>query len=129
MKKFSLIISFLFILQTTPFAQGNDLKANQVELNCKEADGITLLQWTSNREVNTSYYLIEKSVDGKAFETIGKVKAGSSTYSTTHYEFEDIAKEEIFVKYRLKLILMDGQSISILDHRTKPGYDLTKVGQ
>ena len=129
MKKLSLIISFLFLAPIIPMAQENELKANQVELECNEVDGVTQLKWTSNREVNTSYYLIEKSVNGKAFETIGRIKAGSSTYAQTNYEFEDFNDEGTLVKYRLKLILMDGQSIAILENESNPGYDFTEVKQ
>lgn len=40
--------------------------------------------WTTSSEINTSHFNIQKSIDGRRFETLGKVNAkGNGTYSFT----------------------------------------------
>tara|TARA_B100001109_G_scaffold255772_1_gene260728 strand:+ start:9834 stop:10220 length:387 start_codon:yes stop_codon:yes gene_type:complete len=127
MKNFTLIVILLFSIQLNSKAQNSSVQANQFTLKVEHIEESNLLTWTSNREVNSSYYLIERSIDGKPFEIIGKIKAGSSTYSTTYYEFEDMAFENSSLTYRLSLVLMDGESITILNNVPQLGEDLTKV--
>ncbi len=109
----TLTFSILILINTLQFsiAQTNPNEANQIQINTELEDGIIVLKWESNREVNSSYYLIEKSIDGKTFEIIGTQKAGSSTYQSTAYSFEDVSEEE--GSYRISLVFMDGRSISV----------------
>lgn len=86
---------------------------NEVVVHTESEDGVSTINWTSYQEVNTAYYLIERSDDGKQFYTIGKTKAGSSTYSATDYTFEDVDAGENFHTYRITLVFMDGQQISV----------------
>ncbi len=62
-----------------------------------------LLKWTSVNEKNLVSYEIEKSVDGKNFESIGLVKATNSS-STINYNFVDENLEATTLNYyRLKI--------------------------
>ncbi len=62
-----------------------------------------LLKWTSVSEKNLINYEIEKSIDGKIFESIGLVKASNSS-STTNYNFVDENSGTNTVNYyRLKI--------------------------
>ena len=77
------LATILFItISTLTFSQNN---SNQVNLKIESEDGINILKWESNREINTSYYLVEKSIDGGEYKMLGTQKAGSSTsVSYTH---------------------------------------------
>lgn len=83
-----------------------------------------LLKWTSVSEKNLINYEVEKSVDGKNFETIGLVKA-TNTSSTTSYNFidENIGANAVSY-YRLKVNENRGVNsysnvISILNQATQ----------
>ncbi|MCB0801494.1 MAG: hypothetical protein HND54_04080 [Bacteroidetes bacterium] len=111
----TLALTFLLAINSIQFSFAqNDPNINQVVVSSVYEDGITIINWESNREVNTSYYLIEKSIDGQNFEIIGKTKAGSSTYKTKSYEFEDVDSLSQRASYRITLVLMDGSTIATL---------------
>lgn len=67
-----------------------------------------LLQWKTEREINTDHFEIEKSLTGNDFSKIGTVKAGASIYTyTDNYTVTtgSIAKTTF---YRLKMFDKDG---------------------
>lgn len=74
-------------------------------------NGNSLLQWTTETELNHRYFEIERSVDAIRFEPRGQVN-GNGTSSLTHqYQFTDVwdAATTIFY-YRLKMVDMDGRA-------------------
>jgi hypothetical protein len=88
---------------------------NRVELN-----------WTTGSEDNLSYFMVEKSTDGKNFSDAALVFAYEKTNSESSYSFNDnISKiKSGVVYYRLRLVDADG-SIRNTDTRViiinKPG--------
>jgi len=116
MKTLALTLIISLSSFTFTFAQNNSTPINSISLEVEMEDGVSILNWESNKEVNTSYYLIEKSIDGKNFKTIATQKAGSSTYQTTNYTYEDVEDNAQVANYRIKLILMDGSSLSAMNH-------------
>jgi hypothetical protein len=65
------------------------------------------LQWQTASEINSSYFLIERSVDGINFSTIGKVNAAGSSNILKQYSFVDNAPlGENY--YRLKEVDLNG---------------------
>ncbi|WP_165958147.1 polysaccharide lyase family protein [Segetibacter sp. 3557_3] len=66
-----------------------------------------LLNWTTTREVDHSYYVVEKSRDGIVFQSIGKIEQGRIEGNNTSYAFTDRAP---FTHnyYRLKQVDADG---------------------
>jgi hypothetical protein len=65
----------------------------------------TLLQWETANEINTSQFIVERSVDGRTFTRIGAVDAtGSSAnkYSLTDYEVSRQSSSILY--YRLKIL-------------------------
>lgn len=66
------------------------------------------LDWVSDNEINTSHFVIEKSMDGVLFEATGSVAAAGSSGST--YSFiNNISGIAPVYYYRLKMIDMDGK--------------------
>ena len=106
-------LAFIFC-QTFVFAQNNSIQPNSISFTTEVEDGITILKWDLNREVNTSYFLIERSDDGEHYETLSTQKASSSTYKTTGYEFEDNEGSAVDTKYRITMVMMDGTTVSAL---------------
>ena len=74
-----------------------------------EHDGQALVTWQTADEVNTSYFKIERSLDGVHFTTIGTVGAKPGTGLQNDYQFNDAtinATGQIY--YRLQMVDKDG---------------------
>jgi hypothetical protein len=67
------------------------------------------LSWSTASESNNDYFVIEKSVDGRNFTSIGRVDASGNTNTTSSYSFTDpeIIKQKSW--YRLKQFDIDGK--------------------
>ena len=48
-----------------------------------------LLQWSTQQEINSKSYTVQRSYDGQHFENIGKVNAAGTTYLVSKYSFTD----------------------------------------
>lgn len=78
-------------------------------VNLKGEDG--KLQWATATETNSDFYLVERSVDSKAFERLGQVAAVGNSTSRSDYSFTDLGvlkSGHSKVYYRLKQIDQDG---------------------
>ncbi len=86
-------------LDLTAFASLND--NNSVKVS-----------WTTLTEINTSMFEIQRSLDGKAFETVATTNASGVTHGTTNYSINDnisnVSKKDV-IYYRVKLVDLDGQ--------------------
>ncbi len=126
----TLVTTTLIVLITInlSYAQ-NHLGKNEIQVESIIQDELTTINWTSNKEVNTSYYLVERSEDGVNFYTIAKLNAGSSTYTPKSYSYEDTERESTASLYRVTLVFMDGQSISVLSETTSELNMANAVGK
>lgn len=69
------------------------------------------LDWTTSNEINTSHFIIERSIDAINFSKIGEVKAaGSSSFNINYYYVDhlSIAFNSPKIYYRLQLVDKDG---------------------
>lgn len=66
------------------------------------------LRWETSREVNNDYFSVQRSVDGRMFEEIGKVKGSGTTSNPTTYAFLDNNYQANVNYYRLKQVDLDG---------------------
>lgn len=69
-----------------------------------------MLNWTTVTEINTSYFEIERSLDGINFSSVGsKMAAGNST-DVINYQFADpIGAQSGVLYYRIKTVDQDGK--------------------
>ena len=68
-----------------------------------------LLEWTTSSEENNSYFIVERSINGRDWERIGKV-LGSGTTSIVHsYSLEDTHPVAGISYYRLKQTDFNGE--------------------
>lgn len=69
------------------------------------------LQWTTDNELNTSAFIVERSIDGRNYESIGSVAAanapGVHSYSYTDANIVSLGAGNIY--YRLKQTDIDGK--------------------
>ncbi len=84
--------------------------ANTIILSLEIDQEELIIQWKTNKEINTSFFFVEKSTDSIHYEVVQTIKAASSsmlpkTYETTLYSNN-------WGYYRVSLILMDGSKIT-----------------
>ena len=65
------------------------------------------LSWTTVYEQNAKEFEIQRSSDGKTFETIGVLNATNKATGST-YSYTDMSNSKTTLQYRLKLVDLDG---------------------
>lgn len=97
-------------LKITPFSTSlsTELSSFQAEQTGEDA---ALLTWTTSSEVNSAYFIIERSADGSTWTEIEELEAAgtSNTYSYIDEEAAASANADLVLYYRLKIKDMDGQ--------------------
>ena len=68
----------------------------------------TYLTWETDKGVNFSHFVIERSVDGAHYTSLGQVQALTAATLTLQYSYTDIAPASGTNYYRLKLVDADG---------------------
>ena len=66
------------------------------------------LTWSTATEINNDYFVLERSVEGRPFAEIGKVKGAGFSYENTDYIFMDTNPGSGHNYYRLKQVDYDG---------------------
>lgn len=76
----------------TPLAEGNELR------------------WVTASETNNSHFIVERSVDGVAYESLATVPGAGTTSSPTHYKFLDQDAPGGVSYYRLLQVDLNGDA-------------------
>ena len=87
-----------------------NFNSNQVTVSLENEDGTVNLKWETQREINSRYFLIEKSTDGVNFSKIATVNASSNSMFPRSYSFTDaqVSDSSLTYTYRVILVTMDG---------------------
>ncbi|MDY0082342.1 MAG: T9SS type A sorting domain-containing protein [Ignavibacteriaceae bacterium] len=67
-----------------------------------------ILAWTTASELNSSHFDIEKISDGSEWNSIGSISAAGNSTKRIDYRFVDENVSGQLLKYRLKLVDLDG---------------------
>ena len=86
------------------------LPVNWLSFTARREEGKNRLDWTTNGEINNSYFDIQRSDDGKQFYSIGKVDGLGTSLSQHQYSFSDSKVITGKSYYRLKQVSSDGSS-------------------
>ena len=73
------------------------------------SDKQVLLTWQTAQEINTSYFIIERSTNGTDFSSMGKVSASGNSSTVKNYTYIDLKPLQGINYYRLKMIDVDGK--------------------
>jgi trimeric autotransporter adhesin len=76
-----------------------------------ENNAVTLLKWKTANQVNTSHFVVERSIDGNKFATIGTVNAAGNSSNVLNYSFNDndaANQNSLILYYRLKITDANG---------------------
>lgn len=84
------------------------MELSQFDVLC--FDDEVLVQWSTASEYNSSYFAVERSLDGIHFDVIGTVNAQGNSQTTHHYLFRDKDPINAVRYYRLRQFDMDGAS-------------------
>jgi hypothetical protein len=66
-----------------------------------------MVKWTTATEINSDYFMIERSVDGVDFQQIGRVKAKGISNNESNYQYVDQTPFSGISYYRLKQVDLD----------------------
>jgi len=83
------------------------LPVKLTDFAAKSKDNSVFIYWATSSETNNSHFDVEKSVNGKDFESIGKVKGSANSNQTLKYSFVD-NKLNKTAYYRLKQVDFNG---------------------
>ena len=92
-------------------ASGSPLPVELIHFDAQPAANHTAdLHWATASETNNSHFEIERSYDGRTFETVGNVTGNGTTSQLIDYNYTDetIAKSQNTAYYRLKQVDYDG---------------------
>lgn len=67
------------------------------------------LSWKTTNEINTSYFMLQRSTNGTTFNNIGKVEA-VNTSGNNEYSFTDESPVNGINYYRLQMVDIDGKT-------------------
>ncbi len=70
------------------------------------------LQWITTEEVNASHYLVQRSLDGLAYQTVGRVNAVGESSNEQRYTFIDDDAQVGLNYYRLVQYDLDGSNVT-----------------
>lgn len=75
-----------------------------------EADASTItLAWSTASEKNNDRFVIERSIDGVEFETVGSVDGNGNSNSRIDYSFTDYPSDYKVIYYKIRQIDFDGR--------------------
>ena len=72
-------------------------------------NGEVFLSWATSKEVNTSYFDVEKSAGPQPFIPFQEIPAGDNNYTVLHYFATDPSPFSPDSYYRLKMVDLDGR--------------------
>ena len=86
------------------------LPISLVNFSGKNNGNVNVLAWTTSSEQNSSYYDIERSIDGINFVKAGSVNAAGNSSITKNYNYNDniVSLNSNIYYYRLKMVETTG---------------------
>lgn len=91
-------------------ATNSPLPVSLVSFSGRQISEQIKLDWKTASELNFDFFLLEKSIDGKEFLEIGKIKGHGTT--NEEHQYESVDKDPLIGQnyYRLKSVDLDGAS-------------------
>lgn len=109
----SAIIFIAIILNGTLLsAQTKFHSPNSLSVSVVMEDGVPHVYWNTSKEINTSFFIIERANTGQPFSSINTVKASGYSQFPKSYLYVDQAAPSPYCRYRITLVMMDGTRIT-----------------
>jgi len=90
---------------------GNTLPVNMTAFAARRSNSVNILTWSTEQELNTSHFIIERSSDGRYFNPIGRVAAAGSSNTFRQYTFTDDHPGKGDNYYRLRTVDKDNAAV------------------
>ena len=90
------------------YVDGTTLPVTLLDLTVQKAGTHSILQWKTEAELNNSYFCVQRSTDGRRFDSIGSVQGAGTASLQRGYSFTDDAPSTGVNFYRLKQVDIDG---------------------
>ena len=85
------------------------LPVKLLNFNVRKEGKKNLLDWATANEMNTSFFDIQRSQNGRNFSSIGKINTTGNTIFTRKYSFSDLDPVKAINYYRLGIMDKDGK--------------------
>lgn len=95
------------LASTDPLNATNPLPVVLTSFTAQRQSEAALLQWTTAQEKNSAFFDVQRSADGREFQTLGRVEAAGDATSTRRYAFHDATAPAGTVYYRLRQVDRD----------------------
>jgi hypothetical protein len=79
-----------------------------LDLKAELINNFVKISWTTDSEINSDYFIVERSKDGINFETVSTVQGAANTSSRNSYSVNDNNPYEGVTYYRIKQYDFDG---------------------
>jgi len=96
----------LFLSSFSTNLQGGCIYSKPIEAS--EIKMGNMVSWSTAEEVNNEFFVIQKSIDGIEYTTVGQVKGAGSSSEEQHYRYLDFSIGTKRVFYRLMQVDYDG---------------------
>jgi len=91
-----------------PVSSSIVLPVELTNFKAKQKNEIVQLIWETASELNTREFVVEHSVDGYTFNSIGNVRANGNSNIIQNYSYKHRTPEKGINYYRLRIVDMDG---------------------
>lgn len=88
---------------------GNPLPVKLINFHALAINKSVKVMWTTTSEINDDYFIVEKSIDGINWASIGKIEGAQNSSSLINYEFTDLNPINGAQYYRLLQADMNGE--------------------
>jgi Secretion system C-terminal sorting domain len=97
------------LVAASEFLKSSTLPVTLLSFSGSLSGNDVLLKWITSSEQNSSHFIVERSVDGGSYTTIGNVTAAGNSSVQQQYNYTDADIATGIVYYRLKQVDIDGQ--------------------
>ena len=99
------------------------LPALGLNLKGQKNGKVAVLTWSALSEKNTDKYIVERSINGNAYQAVGSITSNNNAASSSAYTHTDRPEANLPAYYRIRLIDLDGKealsnivSINFMQH-------------
>lgn len=90
-------------------AAGGPLPVRLSAFTVQKVDAVAKINWTTELEINTSHFIVERSTDGRTWYSIANIAAKGNSTNKVDYEVYDNAPVRGINYYRLRQVDKDGK--------------------
>lgn len=105
--QFNGLTSFSGGTYATGVGPNTPIPVELVSFTAQRRGSVNELQWTTAQELNSRWFIVERSTDGSSYSAIGQVAANGNSSTLKNYAFTDNAPTKGINHYRLRMVDKD----------------------